>query len=352
MMDEDWDLLVSFFPEDWAELAERSGALKGLRKDKSPPDLLRTLLMHMGCGYSLRETAARVRKAELANLTDVALMKRLRKSEGWLQGLCVALFRERGLAVGSAAGPQFRLFDATTVREPGKTGSLWRIHYSVRVPSLACDHFTITKTQGAGTGESLKRFPVEACDHIITDRGYSKAPGLLWAASRGAYVCVRLNSSSLALLGGKGRPLGLARRLSALTGPGEVGSWSAWLPNPAGDALPVRVCAVRKSEAATRLARKKLRRQASKKGHALREETLLFAAYVVLVSTFPQEGFSPEDVLEAYGLRWQVELVFKRFKQIAKLGHLPKPSRCTGCPRADASRPDSGSPDSPAATRR
>jgi IS4 transposase len=25
-----------------------------------------------------------------------------------------------------------------------------------------------------------------------------------------------------------------------------------------------------------------------------------------------------------YRLRWQIELVFKRFKQIAKLGHLPK----------------------------
>jgi len=28
--------------------------------------------------------------------------------------------------------------------------------------------------------------------------------------------------------------------------------------------------------------------------------------------------------LEAYRLRWQVELVFQRLKQIAQLGHLPK----------------------------
>jgi IS4 transposase len=28
--------------------------------------------------------------------------------------------------------------------------------------------------------------------------------------------------------------------------------------------------------------------------------------------------------LEAYRLRWHVELVFKRLKQIAQLGHLPK----------------------------
>jgi IS4 transposase len=32
---------------------------------------------------------------------------------------------------------------------------------------------------------------------------------------------------------------------------------------------------------------------------------------------------SPQ-VLQCYRYRWQIELVFKRFKQIAQLGHLPK----------------------------
>ena len=58
-MDEDWDVLLSFFPRDWRELARDTGALKGLRKDKSVDNLLRTLLLHLGCGHSLRETAVR-----------------------------------------------------------------------------------------------------------------------------------------------------------------------------------------------------------------------------------------------------------------------------------------------------
>src|SRR5215472_12420677 len=41
--DEDWDLLLSFFPSDWMTLAGRSGALKGLRQDKSAENLLRVL---------------------------------------------------------------------------------------------------------------------------------------------------------------------------------------------------------------------------------------------------------------------------------------------------------------------
>ena len=38
----------------------------------------------------------------------------------------------------------------------------------------------------------------------------------------------------------------------------------------------------------------------------------------------PEPPFSAADVLEWYRLRWRVELVFKRFKSLAQLGHLPK----------------------------
>lgn len=76
-MNEDWELLLSFLPSDWQGLAHDTGALKGLRKDKSVENLLRTLLIHLGCGHSLRETVVRAKKANLADLSDVALLKRL-----------------------------------------------------------------------------------------------------------------------------------------------------------------------------------------------------------------------------------------------------------------------------------
>jgi hypothetical protein len=85
---EDWDLLRSFFPVNWQELAKVTGALKGLRQDKSAESCLRVLLLHLGCGYSLRETVVRAKQAGLAELSDVALLKRLRKSKEWLCRLC------------------------------------------------------------------------------------------------------------------------------------------------------------------------------------------------------------------------------------------------------------------------
>ena len=44
----------------------------------------------------------------------------------------------------------------------------------------------------------------------------------------------------------------------------------------------------------------------------------------MVLTTFPAPKFSIEQVLDHYRFRWQIELVFKRFKQIAQLGHLPK----------------------------
>ena len=168
------------------------GRLKGLRKDKTVDNLLRTLLLHLGCGHSLRETVVRARQARLADLSDVALLKRLKKSKGWLHALCVRLFEEQGLAVIPSGGFQVRAVDSTTVKEPGPSGSLWRLHYSVGLPSLTCDFFKLTGVEGPGTGESLAQFPIRAGDHVLADRGYWTARGIRHVVEAGGRLIVRV----------------------------------------------------------------------------------------------------------------------------------------------------------------
>jgi len=38
-----------------------------------------------------------------------------------------------------------------------------------------------------------------------------------------------------------------------------------------------------------------------------------YARYVIVFTTFPADKYSEIEVLEWYRLRWQVELVFKRY---------------------------------------
>jgi hypothetical protein len=322
-MDEDWSLLETFFPERWHELARETHALKGLRKDKGESECLRTLLLHLACGYSLRETAARAREAKLADLSDVAVLKRLRKSKDWLQAMCVQLFARQARALPTGA-PALRLIDATLVKELGPTGSTWRIHYSLRWPGLTCDFFQLTPTQGEGTGESLTHFPVQPGEHLLADRGYSNYASAQHVTRQGAWLTVRLNPQSVRLLDKKGEPFSLRQHLGKVKKTNQIASWPVQLGGGAGQP-PVlgRLCVLRKSQAAMAKAKARAESDAARKGRTLQPETLLYAEYVLVFTTTPP-SWTARQILETYRLRWQIELVFQRFKQLAQLGHLPK----------------------------
>ena len=76
------------------------------------------LLMHSGVGYSLRQPVVRAKRAGLAELSDVALLKRLQCGE-WLRRLCVELYVEGERRALPGAGVEVRVIDAKTVKEPG-----------------------------------------------------------------------------------------------------------------------------------------------------------------------------------------------------------------------------------------
>lgn len=88
-------------------MAWQSGAFARLREFPSPGVLLRTLLLHVARGYSLRETVVRAKLAHWANISDVALLKRLRKSEEWLRTISrkrYELARRSGLHADADCG--------------------------------------------------------------------------------------------------------------------------------------------------------------------------------------------------------------------------------------------------------
>jgi hypothetical protein len=323
-LDEDWRLLLGLLPAGWQNQAVLSGACERLRGFSSTSDLLRTLLLHVGNGYSLRETVVRAKAAGIAAVSDVALMKRLQKAEGWLRGLCVSLLQENGWEVpAEASGFNVRALDGTLVKEPGRSGSLWRIHYSVRIPSLVCDHFELTATKGTGTGETMGRFVATPGDLVLADRGFCKASGIEALDRQGAAVMVRLNTSTLPLFGEDGSRFALAEEIGKLKETGTECEWPVWVQGATGR-IAGRLCAIRKSEEAAARARRHISRKAQQGGPKPKPETLQYACYVMVFTTVPAGRFRTVEVLEWYRVRWQIELVFKRLKTLAELGALPK----------------------------
>lgn len=321
--DEDWQVLLSLFPKGWEKQAGESGALARLRGFSSAEALLRTILLHVARGYSLRETVVQARAAKFASVSDVALLKRLRNAESWLRNLCLEMLRENGVALQAEnTTRRVRVVDGTLVKEPGKTGSQWRLLYSVQLPTLLCDFMDLTSDTGAGTGEALMRVPLQRDDLLLADAGYCSVAGIDYVLRQGADVVVRVNPTNFPMYGPTGRKRSLLVSLRRqLSQPGQAGVWKVFLPKEGGW-IEGRACALRKSETAIQKAERKLRRKASKKQTTLRPETLEYAQYVIVFTTW--SAAPAQQILEWYRVRWQIELAFKRMKSLAQLGHLPK----------------------------
>jgi len=322
-LDEDWKILVGMLPPRWQGTARWSGAVERLRGFASVDEVLRVLLMHVGCGYSLRETAVRARAAGLAEVSDVTLLNRLRQAEGWLQHLCQALLAESGVQWrGLQPRRRVRALDGTVIKEPGPTGAHWRIHYSLRLPELTCDQLVITARKGAQTGESLERFPVAAGDLILADRGYCHPAGVARVRRQGADIIVRLNSA-VPLFAADDQRFPLLAELRQLPAAGRLGEWTVWM-HGGDEGVGGRLCGVRKSQQAIAAAERRITKHAQKHGIRVRPETREYAHYVMVFTTLSQAEMDAAEVLEYYRFRWQIELVFKRLKSLLAVGHLPK----------------------------
>jgi hypothetical protein len=171
-------------------------------------------------------------------------------------------------------------------------------------------------------GETLKRFPLQAGQLALVDRGYSNGPGVASAVENGADVLGRLNRGALPLYKRDGDRIDVMKCLRSLKGR-RTEEWPAEIRskfNGEAMVIPVRLVAVRLPKDEAEEARKRLRKEYGTKTSA---EMLEAAGYVALYTTVPKTRMSAANCVELYRLRWQIELLFKRWKSICGLDELP-----------------------------
>lgn len=321
---DEWQLVCQLLPPDWQEQAHRLGALCRIRGFPDAAVLLRTLLVHLAGGCSLKETAAHVRQAGWCRVSAVALFQRLRASEQWLRWLADALW-QRHPTPALPHGYRVRAVDATMVSRPGSTGTDWRIHFSVNLVDLQCDFFEVSDAHG---GETFRRVPVVGGDLLLGDRCYGTPPGLAHVLTAGGHVLVRVNHKVLPLFDLEGEPFPLVEQLRA-TSVGQPRQWPTAVCQ-GGRLYPGRLVAVKRDRWSAALERRALRKRASKKQKKVSRRALWLAGYFYVWTDVPVEVLDAQAVLAWYRCRWQIELSFKRMKSILGLGTLPKkrPDSC------------------------
>ena len=324
LIEDQWEIIRHLMPAALDEHARQHGAMRRKRGQITTAEqLLQVLLMHIGGGLSLEQTVARARQRGLADLNAMALHKRLCNSGKWFSALTQHVLTGMLPYVNQSSlipGHRIRILDATTISEPGSTGTDWRIHYSMRLPDMCCDFFELTDAKGA---ESAKRLAVEAGDVVLMDRGYNDRDAIGQLMAAGALVVLRFNSGSFPLLDAKSKPLKLLPKLRKLR-IGQTLELAAWFVDKSKERHGLRVCVLKKSADAARRAERKILRKARDRPEKVRSATLEFAKYVIVLTNLPEHLADAKLVLELYRGRWQVELGFKRLKTLLELGHLPK----------------------------
>jgi hypothetical protein len=330
---DDWQLVESLLPARWMDKARELGAFRRARGIADARALLRVMLIHLADGCGLRETATRASLAGIAEVSDVALLKRLRSCGAWFEWMARELRASPELlapwpSMGSILGGRaLRVVDGSVVAEPGVTGSKWRLHYSITLPQLHCEEVILSSSDD---GETLKRFSVCPGDIFMADRGYAHPGGIAHVLHGGGDVIVRMNLITLPLqdprTGERLDVLKCVRRLRI----GQADHWPAAVVIKGSRAagtqdhiISGRLCAVRKTAVAAKKSQQRVTRESQRNGTKVQPQTLEAAKYVLVFTTLANE-IAAADVMEIYRLRWQIELEFKRLKSLIQLGHLKK----------------------------
>lgn len=321
----------SLVTEDWAAVVARLGGAEALeasaretkafvrpRQISNAVDLLRLILAYCLGTRGLRLTAVWATSIGLVDISNVALLYRLRQSGDWL-----TLLIGRALASGApkaSRGRLIRIVDATTVpkagRESRRKNAVWRIHSAFDLPRERFGHFELTDERA---GETLDRIPVIAGEIRLADRAYLQPERMSRLVDAGADFVIRSGWKSACWLDDKGDLVDLVVELRKASARGMIDR-PIWMRRKSGaPPLAVRLVAVKKPEHAAAEARRKARKAAQKGGHQLSRQTLDAADWVILVTSLKPEDFATDDVLALYRLRWRIELGFKRLKSLIGL---------------------------------
>ena len=195
--------------------ARTSGAIVRLRNVGDAATLLRLALAHGPGGLSLRSAAAWAGVSGVAQLSDVALRRRIRGAAEWLGQIAGALLSARSPADDVVPTGRLRIVDGSSISHTGADGTNWRLHAAYD-PTTAC--FTDLELTGADGGEGFGRFSFSKGDLVVGDRGYAKPRGLQHVLAAGADFLVRVGWNSVRMITPDGAPRFVQHLRQALAG--------------------------------------------------------------------------------------------------------------------------------------
>ncbi len=325
----DWQALLSKLSAviDLEATARTSGALVRRRCVGDAATLLRLALAYGPGGMSLRSAAVWAGLNDIANLSNVGLLKRLRGAADWLGDLAGALLKHAA-GPSVSVGRRLRIVDGSSIGHPGGGGTEWRLHATYE-PALA--RFTHFELGDIHSAEGFSHAPLRGGDIALGDRAYGRAPALKKVLDAGADFIVRVGWSTIRLTSEDGEVLDWNTVFSTMQH-GDICERKVLVehagPKGRGQGKPIfhaRLVVQRKDAAGTEKAEKTARRdhQRRRNQKKLQPMTITSAGFLMLLTSLSPEEMNAGQIVETYRLRWQIELAFKRLKSGLGIHKLP-----------------------------
>lgn len=311
--------IIELLPEGYKEACWETKAMSR-KKGIQDEEILLTLCLFYAYDRSLIDTQNYAKTFLSIRISDVGFMKRFVRCKDWIKWINQHMAKdEHQMYVKPEQLESFRVMaiDASDIVSKGAVKQIWRLHYAVNLFSMNSEIFQITPEE---TGESLKNFALQPNDLVLADRIYATITGMEHCQKSGADFILRLKSKAFQLYDSDGNKILLSDLLKS-TGKTAI-DFTVYYRNSDKELKPLRVCAVEKTDTEKEMEQKKIRRKESKKQRKLSEETKFTHNYFFVITSL-EETFSAEQILALYRLRWQVEMVFKRFKSILNMGSMP-----------------------------
>ncbi len=312
---ETWDRkILPHLPKELDVTACQSGIMHRKRGIHPASDLLKALFLYAASKISFRMLAAAACALGIARISDTAWRKQLTGSVPFLRELLHAMLSSflPGTNVSAFGGVKnVLLADASVIRQEGTQQEQQRIHLCY---SLNENRMKQIKVTDKHTAETLAHFSMEKGDLILADAGYGTAQNYIIAQEKQADVILRITPGKFCLYDADGKKISLVGMLKDAEekheGMIDVFGFCKYRKENGF----VRVIAQKLPEEKSEQARRRKKRKASKNQKQIREETLFCAGWIVVITSLGAE-YSGEEILCLYRSRWQVELLFKRFKQ-------------------------------------